>query len=730
MLVRTVSAILCVCVGLVPVAHADEANAAPPAKEKFKAQDQPAVITADEIVQDRDFGSIIARGHVEIDQGGRILKADTVTYMVNQDAMIATGNVSLTDATEEVTFADYMELSGDMREAAAKQLRILQMDDSRIAAASGRRFAGQRNIMNKGVYTACQPCADANKAPVWQIKGDLITDNEENHLVEYQDAWLEILGYPVAYTPYLSHPDPTVKRESGLLPPSVINNQIIGSGIRLPYFIVLDPQQDVTLTPMVTTTNDTGLGVTQRWRSDVGQERTSFSVTDLPGPGYAGKSTIGWYVDAVGRFDVSPDWRIGYKADLTSSLDYLEAFGYQHPLPYMEIHPYAEDFGYRNYFIVEGYSFQSLSNPVLPAGAVALSKDPVVFPEVTYSFVGAPDTNGAYWTIDTHGAVVSRLSSATNTRQLNTMTNWNLPYQTSDGEQLRFSLGLRADAYNADHPTSDSTGEVVTGRALPVAAVDWRFPFTQLGQHSQQTITPIVMAAASPYGANPSKIPDEDSLDFELNDNNIFSPNPSIGYDRVVSGPRVAYGGEYTLVNRGSQAADILIGQSYQVEPQTGFPAGSGLDHNRSDIVGRANISPSGNFSAQYSFRLNEKNYEAERQEVSTLIGPRMLNLQTSYVFLDRLNPNDPFDQREQLSSTLTTQWSRTWQTQLYTIENLGQQAGPLESGIRLTYEDECFLLTADAGDRHTTSKVFSAGHYFTLRIVFKTLGQLPVDIF
>ena len=59
--------------------------------------------------------------------------------------------------------------------------------------------------------------------------------------------------------------------------------------------------------------------------------------------------------------------------------------------------------------------------------------------------------------------------------------------------------------------------------------------------------------AASPNTGNSSRIPNNDSLNFELDDVNIFSPTPSSGYDRLVTGPRVAYGAEYTIVNRGGE---------------------------------------------------------------------------------------------------------------------------------------------------------------------------------
>ena len=41
----------------------------------------------------------------------------------------------------------------------------------------------------------------------------------EHKRIEYKDATLEMYGFPVAYFPFFFNADPSVKRESGLLPP-------------------------------------------------------------------------------------------------------------------------------------------------------------------------------------------------------------------------------------------------------------------------------------------------------------------------------------------------------------------------------------------------------------------------------------------------------------------------------------------------------------------------------
>jgi LPS-assembly protein len=655
--------------------------------------------------------------------------ADALSYNLKQDVVIAAGNVSLTDITGDVTFADYMELTGDMKTASAQGIRMLLIDDSRIAANDGHRVAGDRSVFDKGVYTACKPCADdSDTPPLWQIKANRIVHDEVEHQVEYTDAWLEMGGIPIGYTPYMSHADPSVKRASGLLPPSVVNNQIVGSGVRTPYFAVIDDYQDATVSPLFSSNGYDQLAVVHRWRNVWGGTKTTFSIADMPQSAVEVNSTVGWHVDAYGRFDIDDTWRAGYQVQRASDRYYLSTFNYHTTDPYLTTRPYLEGFSERNYTAVEGYTFESLTAPT--GTPTTTPTTPVVLPMGTYSYVGDPDSStGGYWTFDAHGAVIWR-QQGTNGRRVNTQTAWDLPYTADDGEIYKLSASVRLDAYNSDHVTPGDPKQVNTTRGIPNVTLDWRYPFTRLGEHSSQTLTPIVVTSLSPYGGNSLRIPNEDSLDFELDDTNIFKPNPGTGYDRVLTGPHVAYGGQYTVVNRGLGAADFLFGQMLQAHPQAIFPTGSGLDRHMSDYVGRANVSPSSNLSVQYSFRLDQGNFGIRRSEVSTSIGPKALNLQTSYVFYDRLSPSSPFDAREQISGTLTAQASHFWSTQLYTVQNLGPGAGTLQTGLRLTYEDECFLMTADAGEKYTTVKTFSAGHYFMFRIYFKTLAQFPVDVF
>src|SRR3546814_1663971 len=80
----------------------------------------------------------------------------------------------------------------------------------------------------------------------------------------------------------------------------------------------------------------------------------------------------------------------------------------------------------------------------------------------------------------------------------------------------------------------------------------------------QQVIEPIVQAVFSPSGSNPDEIPNEDSLDFEFDDTNLFKLNRFAGRDRVDSGTRIDYGLKWTGAFDNGGSAGAFIGQSYR----------------------------------------------------------------------------------------------------------------------------------------------------------------------
>ena len=235
-----------------PTAPAPTAPRAQPSAPA-EADDTTINLIADEVGHDEELGIFVARGHVEILREGKIVKADVVTYNERTQRITAAGNVVLIEPDGDVQFASYADVTDDVKEGILYDFRMLMKDNARLAA--NRAYRVQQNtkeILRKGVYTPCAPCAeDPTRAPLWQIKAYSAIRDKVAKTITYHDAWMEMFGVPVLYTPWFRHPDFGVDRQSGMLSPSMNFSSKSGLQIRTPYFATLGPDKDITFTPII-----------------------------------------------------------------------------------------------------------------------------------------------------------------------------------------------------------------------------------------------------------------------------------------------------------------------------------------------------------------------------------------------------------------------------------------------------------------------------------------------
>src|SRR5499427_4636462 len=143
-----------------------------------------------------------------------------------------------------------MDLSDDFRDGFVDSLRLDAPEQTRFAAARAERTAGNYTVFQSGVYTACEPCKDdPRKPPKWQVKAARIIHAEGEKMMYFEDAKIEFFGVPLAYMPFFSAPDPTVKRKTGLLMPLVSTSSLYGVGLTVPYYWALAPDYDLTVSP-------------------------------------------------------------------------------------------------------------------------------------------------------------------------------------------------------------------------------------------------------------------------------------------------------------------------------------------------------------------------------------------------------------------------------------------------------------------------------------------------
>lgn len=694
-------------------ARAQETANAPP----------PVVLRADDVTYDKAQGIVTATGNVEIAQGERILLADKVTYDENTDKVSASGNVTLLDPSGEVMFADYVELKDEMRDGLVRDIRILFSDNSRFAANGAIRTGGTRTVLSKAVFSPCRLSRfNPERAPLWQIKAIKVVHDTTTKNIEYTDAFFEVFGLPVAYTPYFSHPDPSVKRRSGFLTPRYSSGSRLGLTIEMPYFFNLAPNRDFTFAPIFTTKEGVVLSGEYRQRTEKGTFQLAASITrprrrGANGELIGGRQTRG-HVLGAGRFDLGEHWRWGFDIARATDDTYLRRYNFSSQ-DTLTSRLFLEDFDGRSYAAINGYSFQGLKASDDPG------QTPLVLPIADYKFVGNPSRYGDYLTTDFNFMSLTR-SEGVDSRRLSAKGAWHLPYLDRLGGIYALTASLRGDLYWVDNEVGPGAGkgDELTGRIVPQLALDWRFPLVRRQGTIRQVIEPVASLAISPYGGNPSDIPNEDSQDFEFDDTNLLSPNRFTGLDRVEGGPRLSYGLRMGVYGQSGGRSTAFIGQSFRLKADSTFGANSGLDEKLSDFVGRVTISPNDYLDLAYRFRLDNDNFSAKRSEIDLAAGPRWLRFNLGFLSLD-VPPKEIASQvgkREELRMSARAKLDRYWSVSAFNRRDI-TRGRTIDMGVGVLYEDECLLFSSQITRRFNADRDVRPETLLQFTVKLKHLG-------
>ncbi|HEY8609723.1 MAG TPA: LPS assembly protein LptD, partial [Roseomonas sp.] len=555
----------------------------------------PVTFTAAEVEYDQNENRVTASGSVEAWQNERILRADRFTYDRDTGIATAEGNVQLLEPDGQVLFADRAELQGGMRDAVVEGLRGLLAQNGRVAANGARRrtVEGGAVVMDlsRVVYSACDLCAEDPLAPpLWQLRSRLATQDGEAKRIRFRDATLDFAGIPAFYTPYLSMPDPSTPRSSGFLTPSFGQTRYLGGFAEIPYYWAINDESDLIITPMVSTQAPPSGFFNYRQRFNFGQLSAQGSIGYLNGKESSEEKGLGGHIFSRGLFTIDENWQAGFSINRATSETYLRAYR-QPATAVLSSTAYAEGFwGYNSYARIRGLAFQGLREQDETA------RIPFVLPDMYYETVLGRDSLGGTLSADLTAFNIYR-SEGTQTRRAGTRLNYELPRFDNMGAQWTFRAQADALGYNANNldlaPNfSDvSTTNTVNGNIR--VALDWRLPLVRsAGRLGHQLIEPRVQLVTGPNTGRQTRIPNEDSLDFEFTDANLFALNRFNGRDRQEGGTRVdaAIRGAWFFPNGGF--VEGLAGRSFRASEEAVFPERSGLEKRASDWVGRVTVAP------------------------------------------------------------------------------------------------------------------------------------------
>jgi len=761
----------------------------PTASSKFESgQNDPnaqMLVRADELQYDNTNNRILAIGNVQIYYQRSTLEADKVVYEQTTKRMRAEGNARFTEADGKVVHGEIIDLTDQFRDGFVDSLQLEAADRTRFAAPRAERKEGRYTVFQSGVYTACEPCKDdPRKPPRWQVRATRIIHDDTEKMIYFEDARLEFLGFPMFYWPYLSTPDPSVKRKTGFLMPKLGYSTQYGVFASTPYFWALAPNYDLTLTP--TLTSKQGLLMQAEWRHRLVNGSYSIKAAgifqadkqyfaDKFGPGSPGDRVFRGSIDTTGQFALNSNWVWGWDGTLVTDKMVIQDYGLRSYFAVMDpfksggletvTQLYLTGRGERSYFDARVMYFYGLASsdvqsqlpivhPVVDyrnrlaqplfggeltyrANITSLSRDEADFDPIgqTAFATGQCDRLTADPSVKTPTNCILRGFPGTYSRGSAEAT-WRRTLIDPYGQKWTPFVTVRADiaALSVKGETGVSnylpTGDSTVGRIMPAVGLEYRYPFISVHSWGTQTIEPIAQLVARPDETNIGKLPNEDAQSLIFDDSNLFNVNKFSGWDRIEGGTRLNAGIQYTAQFNQAGTVNALFGQSYQLFGQNSFAIAdtvntgisSGLAKPRSDYVARIAYQPDSVYSVISRFLLDEETFRIRRVEVEGRASFERWQFSALYGNYDSQPEIGFLERRQGVTGQITFKFTQNWS--MLASARYDLEAKQINSTrIGLGYIDDCFAISLNYLTDYNYAGTTTTDNKVLLVINLRTIG-------
>lgn len=725
-------------------------------------ENEKMLVESDELIYDNQNETVTASGNVQIYYGPYTLQADKVVYRQQTDRLIAVGNVRVTEPDGNVIYAQSTDLSENFRDGFLRSLTVESSDNTTISASTAERFEDRTTVFNRGVYTACEKCeSDPQKPPLWQVKAVRVIHDQQTKTIFFEHASLEFFGLPIAYFPFLSTPDPTVKRRTGFLPPRFRASERIGYGVETPFFINIAPNKDITLSPLWSTRQ--GVVPRAQWR-----HRTSTGAYAIEGafvhqldpeadnPNNPGDDKdFRGYLRTRGKFAINKRWHYGWDATYVTDTGFLKSYGIDGESRLVST-AFLIGQTERNRFETSIFGFKRLNAFSFDQGVL-----PGVLPVVDHNYRLDRSVLGGEVGIDTNfyntvrGNIDnSRLESAisqaglttddyADTTRLVSEVYWRRQMIDSLGQVFTPFASLRGDlfvtdgGYNASRRTFTDTripaefdewlpriyDNETEARVIPTLGVEYRVPFAATNSWGTHTIEPIAQVFYRPNThSNQNDLLNEDALSLVFDTTSLFDRDKFSGYDRVETGLRANAGVRYTSNFRNGGSAQFSLGRSFHLAGDNPFPQDSGLEEDTSDYVGSAALDLSPSFKISAAARLNGDTLDFERSEIVGTASHGRLSTRVTFAHIREQPALGAISDSQQLYGQASLRLNQEWSVSGYSRYDF--EIGDITTnGIGLSYADECFTFGLNYSETFSTNGETSRAVSFTLSL--RTLGAI-----
>ncbi len=646
------------------------------------------------------------------DENNNILRSDNFSYNLN-DGILKLINANLKDFNDnnfeiEVAFLNTLsnQLIGKDISINLNNKSFDKDNDPRIKGKSIIYNDGYTEV-NKGVFTTCKK---TDKCPPWQLSAEKISHDPKKEVINYKNALLKVYDIPVMYFPKFFHPDPTVKRKSGFLIPTIKNSYNSTNYFSIPYFSVLSQNKDLTFTPRFYSNENFLLQTEFRQ-----ENKDSSHITDISLFNENDKNSKSHFFYKYNKFIKYADFdegNINLKIEKTSNDTYLRKNKLSSAL------------------------FKSLNVLENTLGIELFSEKLSLKSEIKIYENLDKDNNDRYEFILPKLDIAKKIENFSNldgnflfksnnfvrSYETNILEKVNINNLTFNSNPKVSSLGLYNNYefiiknINSDTKNSDSYEEDENFYLSTLFQYNSSFPMIKKSNGLVNVLKPKIAFKISPNHTKDISENDGNRLDV----NNIFNFNRLSSNDVLEGGMSLAIGNDFTISNEeeSRELFGLKIANNLRFEENDDLPKTNQLGSKNSNFFGEITFSPYQWIDAKYNTstknNITEINYENFITEIS------LNNLVTTF---DYINENNTLDKNSYLTSTVRLNLNESNNINFSTREN---KSSNLTEYYNLMYEykNDCLAASIEYNKEYYDDRDIKPEENIFLKLTIIPFGE------
>jgi len=645
-------------------------------------------ISADNVTIYNEGSIIIANGNIKVKSKKFLSLSDKFIYDKSKEEIKASGNIIIKDSLKNYYYFNNLASDKDFNNAIGSDPKIKFNSGARIVGNLFTRTNSNINVITNASYT---PCLQKNyikeKCPGWKLNAKKVVHDTKRNSIYYESAVLRVLNIPVFYTPFFSHPDPTVNKKTGLLMPNISDDNILGTSISIPFFYNISSNYDITFTPTIQTKADDYYSINYR-------HLTQNHKFNLDGSLSNNESNTGTknHIFINGNI-INPFGKFDYKVETSNNDTYLRKNHINEQTILTSGISFSKEME-NSYLDFSSYIYKHLNNSIE-------NKWEYIYPIINFDIYNYKDpVYGLDWKIE---------NSLLNYRDINKNINQQISSEISSKKiKISKKTGLKFEntIQNRIIYFNNSENDLSQIRVFPQLASKISYPLSRNINGKSELLEPIIMPIIAPYNNY--------SNDQNISNGNLFDLNRETSLSQWESGPRVNYGINW-LISNNDYNINTSIGQSAKINKDN-------LSNNSSEIsnyfIGNTfDFGSIGYFKTDIT--IDRKNIYLKDNNISSSIklGKVKFGFDYDYETLNKTKTSEQISVGAKIDFVKDTNLIMSIRKDLMSEKSIGNAIG-------LHYENDCLAINFDYYKDFTAIDDIKNSRGFSFTITLKPFGS------